>query len=278
VANDHLRAALQAAGLAPDDLAQIVQVDVRTVRRWLSGGTPYARQRGKVARALDTTEHDLWPEIPTAPAPSTPAAARASDLVAGYPAAGDLAAPEWRALMAGATDRIELLGHALTPILDTPGVPELLATRAAHGCSIRILVDDTGPHLAPILNEPGIEIRLLEDPAVCTIHRFDDELLLTLHMIAGEMEHMPLIHVRRAAPEGMFDRLTEYYDDLWERDSRAITPDPDPAPEEDADEGENPESDPPRSPGERPPVAHNERTAPSPRRWPRRPEGAQDDG
>lgn len=43
MANDNLRAALGHAGPRPDDLAQIVQVDVRTVRRWLSGGTPYPR-------------------------------------------------------------------------------------------------------------------------------------------------------------------------------------------------------------------------------------------
>jgi hypothetical protein len=64
MANDNLRAALQHAGLAPDDLANIVHVDVRTVRRWLSGGTPYARQRGKVARALDVPEQTSGPISP----------------------------------------------------------------------------------------------------------------------------------------------------------------------------------------------------------------------
>jgi lambda repressor-like predicted transcriptional regulator len=132
-------AALQQAGLQPDDLAQIVQVDIRTVRRWLSGRTPYPRQRGKVARALDTTEHDLWPEITTAPPPS-PTAAQATDMLAAYPTASDLAAPDPKTLIRDATDRIELLGDTLTPILATPGVPALLATKATHGCHVRILL------------------------------------------------------------------------------------------------------------------------------------------
>lgn len=42
MANDNLRAALAQAGLQPDDLAQIVEVDVKTVRRWLTG-TPHTR-------------------------------------------------------------------------------------------------------------------------------------------------------------------------------------------------------------------------------------------
>jgi transcriptional regulator with XRE-family HTH domain len=90
VTSDNLRAARQHAGLAPDDLANIVQVDVRTVRRWLSGGNPYARQRGKVTRALDIPEHDLWPDIVTPP--PRPSAAQASDVVAAFATASDLAA------------------------------------------------------------------------------------------------------------------------------------------------------------------------------------------
>ena len=268
VANDNLRAALQQTGLAPDDLAQIVQVDVRTVRRWLSGGTPYSRQRAKVARALDTPEHHLWPEIATAPPPSPPAA-QASDIVAGYPEAGDHDVPDRNELIHDATDRIELLGATLIPILAAPGMPEILTTKAAHGCSIRILIYDTGPHLTPLINQPAIEIRILEEPVAYTIHRFDDELLLTLHMVGGDFEHMPLIHVRRAAPDGMFDRLTEYYTDLWEKDSQPITLDA--APEEDEDERRIPESDPRLLADEGPAASHSERSAPPPRRWPRRP-------
>jgi transcriptional regulator with XRE-family HTH domain len=163
VPNENLRAALQQTGLAPDDLAQIAGVDVRTVRRWLSGGTPYARQRAKVARALDTTEHDLWPDIVTPP-PSPPVA-QASDILAAYRTASDLAAPDWKALMRDATDRIDLLGDTLITTLATPGVPELLAAKATRGCHVRILIYDTRRHLAPLVNQPGIEIRLLEGPA-----------------------------------------------------------------------------------------------------------------
>lgn len=268
MANDKLRAALQGAGLAPDDLAQIVRVDVRTVRRWLSGRTPYPRQRGKVARALDTTEHALWPGVATA-LPARARAAQPTDLLAGYPAASDLAAPDWKTLMRDATEQIELLGDTLIPILGTPGVPQLLATKATHGCDVRILVSDPGRHLAPLLDQHGIEIRVLEVPAQHTIHRFDEQLLLTLHLLGQDADQAPLLHLRRAAPGGLFDRLAQHYNHLWEQDSQPIDPDLDLALDE--GEGENPESEPRLPAIEQPAAGRSEPSAPTPRRWPRRP-------
>jgi hypothetical protein len=279
VANENLRAALERAGLAADDVAQIVQVDVRTVRRWLSGGTPYPRQRAKVARALDSAEHDLWPEIATAPSPpSSPRSAESSDLLAGYPAASDPGAPDLQALMRDATSRIELLGDTLIGTLGSPRVPELLTSKASDGCAVRILIYDTHEHLGPLLDAAGIEIRLLEMPADYTIHRFDDQLLLTLHAVGPDPHRGPLIHLRRAAPGGMFDRLADYYDHLWEQTPEPLRPDPDHRAEDDEDEDGDPQTDSRLPVGERPAARHSDRAAPPPRRWPRRPDGPRDHG
>jgi len=147
--NEDLRAALQHAGLQPDDLAQIIEVDVKTVRRWLSGMAPYPRHRGKVARALDTTENELWPKLATAP-PNRPPAAETSDLLAAYPTTSNPAAPDWQALMRDATDRIDLLDETLLHILETEGVTDLLADKAGDSCEIRILIaDPDNPWVSP---------------------------------------------------------------------------------------------------------------------------------
>jgi hypothetical protein len=267
VANDTLRAALDQASLGPDDLAQIVQVDVRTVRRWLSGGTPYPRQRGKVARALDTTEQHLWPHIPAAPAPNnTPPPP--VDVLTGYPSANDLAAPDWKTLMRDATDRIDLLGDTLTGILDTPGVPDLLATKGTNGCAIRILLSHPGPHLASLADRPGIEIRILQAPARHDIHRFDEQLLLTLHLGGEDPGRGPVPHVRRAAPAGIFDRLSDNYNDLWEHDSQPINSELDPAPDDDDDALT---SEPHLPASDQTAASRSQPSAPRPRHWPRRP-------
>jgi transcriptional regulator with XRE-family HTH domain len=276
VANDNLRAALQDAGLAPDDLANIVHVDVRTVRRWLSGGTPYARQRGKVARALDVPEHDLWPDI--AAPPPRPPAAQPSDILAAYTTASDLAAPDWKALMHAAADRIDLLGDTLSEILGTPGVPELLAAKATQGCAVRILIYDTREHIAPLLAQPGIEVRLLEIPARYVIHRFDDELFLTLHVVGGDPDHAPVIDLRRAAAQDMFDRLAEYYNDLWEQDSEPVGTDLDVEAEEEQDEDDDAETDTRLPAPARPEAAPAKPSAPPARRWPGRAQGSPDYG
>jgi hypothetical protein len=267
VANDTLRAALDQANLGPDDLAQIVQVDVRTVRRWLSGGTPYPRQRGKVARALDTTEQHLWPHIPVAPAPNNTPPPPA-DVLTGYTSADDLAAPDWKTLMRDATERIDLLGDTLLGILETRGVPDLLASKATNGCAIRILLSHPGPHLAPLADRPGIEIRILNDPARHDIHRFDEQLLLTLHLQGGDPDRGPVLHLHRAAPPGLFDGLTDHYNDLWEHDSQPIDPDLDLTPDHDDDALT---SAPHLPASDHTAASRSQPSAPRARHWPRRP-------
>jgi hypothetical protein len=137
--NERLRAALQDAALRPDDLAEIVEVDVKTVRRWLSGMVPYPRHRGRVARALDTTEHELRPELATPrPARATPP----SGLIAAYPTASDPAAPDPTALMRDAIERIDLLDETLIQILVIDGVPEIIARKAQQGVEVRIMISE----------------------------------------------------------------------------------------------------------------------------------------
>ena len=66
--NEQLRTAITRSGLSLDEFADTVQVDIKTVRRWLAGRTPYPQNRASVANALDTTEHALWPDDVPAPA------------------------------------------------------------------------------------------------------------------------------------------------------------------------------------------------------------------
>jgi AAA domain len=100
----------------------------------------------------------------------------------------------------------ELLGDPLAPILATPGVPELLAPKASQGCNVSILLADPSRYLMPFVDQPGIQIRVLEVPVRYAIHRFGEQLLLTLNLLDQDPEHAPLQHIRRAAPEGLFDR------------------------------------------------------------------------
>src|ERR1700733_10991960 len=69
MANENLKNALRTAGLTSEQFARIIDVDPKTVQRWVSGRTPYPRHRATIVRALDLTEHDLWPD--DVPSPSS---------------------------------------------------------------------------------------------------------------------------------------------------------------------------------------------------------------
>jgi hypothetical protein len=45
--NDNLRKALSQVALSADELADLIKVDPRTVRRWLTGQPPYPRHPGE---------------------------------------------------------------------------------------------------------------------------------------------------------------------------------------------------------------------------------------
>ena len=61
--NENLRRAMLRARLSEEDVAVELQVDPKTVRRWLEGRVPYLRHRWVLANLLGAEEADLWPEI-----------------------------------------------------------------------------------------------------------------------------------------------------------------------------------------------------------------------
>jgi hypothetical protein len=273
--NDNLKNAMRRAALRPDDFADIIEVDPKTVQRWLAGRVPYPRHRGKIARALDTTEAELWPELTPAPASPTNRASSAAigDLLAGYPRANSPEAPTPEALIAAATERIVLLDPAIEQLLNRPGIPELLVTKAADGCHVRILCSKPFPYVKPLLDQAGIEIRTLDLAEQPSIHRFDQHMLLIMRLrIDRQAESAPaLIHLHRSTSGGLFDRLARHLDDAWEHNSEPLTPTHHSAAGDNKNATEEKEREFHRPSASKPPTAHAPDSATTPpRRWPRR--------
>ena len=61
--NETLCRALLQARLTEEDVATRLQVDPKTVRRWLEGRVPYLRHRWALAALLGLDETDLWPHL-----------------------------------------------------------------------------------------------------------------------------------------------------------------------------------------------------------------------
>jgi transcriptional regulator with XRE-family HTH domain len=276
--NQHLRDAITRSGLTLEEFADIVGVDVKTVQRWLAGRTPYPRHRTRVAGALDTTEHALWPDI--RPAPATPVAREPTthepgDVIAGYAYSSDPAAPNAAELLGAAVERIDILIH--NPA-SPPGVVALLLARAADGCRICIIIEDPDERVEALLDVDAIEVRASPARADHILYRADDEILLALRHIGFADQSPPLIHLRRATDGGLFDRLAHDFDDRWfeatpltsreQLQAYLAASELEPWPEAER----SPEADqlPPFVPA-RPSEAPTASPAEAPRRWPRRP-------
>lgn len=59
--NEALRTALAAKGIDRLDVAAKLQVDPKTVERWLSGRVPHPSTRAALAKLLGVDEDEVWP-------------------------------------------------------------------------------------------------------------------------------------------------------------------------------------------------------------------------
>ncbi len=266
--NENLYQALESADLTAEDLAGLVRVDIRTVRRWLSGKPPYPRHRAKIARALRLTEQALWPDIPS----STETQPR--DLLTGYPSADSIAIPSTETLIQAAQQQIQLVDETLADYLRQDGITELLIQKAQQAVPVRIIVVATTSRLASLLEHPGIELRVIEPRDHQSIHRYDDQMLITLPLVGDSDDPPPLIHIRRKGTGGLFDRFAGHMEDSFEHGisvkSEADLPyyltedDPDRDPDDESETLDNPPTEPATMAPPQPPAL-------TPRRWPRRP-------
>ena len=168
------------------------------------GRTPYPRHRARVAGALDTTEHALWPDAvppPTAAPERGQPIPVATDVVAGYGYATDSrrAEPRRRPALSGRADR------ARHPQRRIPAGPRRPAAREGRGrlSSPRAIIEDPDGQVEPLLGIDGIEIHASPGGEELRPLPGRRQMLLVLHGIGVRSEPPPVIllsapHQRRA--------------------------------------------------------------------------------
>jgi ADP-ribose pyrophosphatase YjhB (NUDIX family) len=144
-------------------------------------------------------------------------------LVSLYPSRADAPPELWRDLFGGAQEATAVIAYAAIFLFEqNPDLPRLLADKAESGCRVRLALGDVDSdevrrrgeeehfglgidsrvslalkHLEPILDQPGVEIRLHRTTLYNSLFRFDDQILVNTHLWGMSAFQAPLLHLRR---------------------------------------------------------------------------------
>ncbi|MGB7880025.1 MAG: helix-turn-helix transcriptional regulator [Ilumatobacteraceae bacterium] len=235
--NERLRARLQAVGTTSSRLAEKVEVDRKTVDRWISKGRlPHPLHRNKVAAELGVDETYLWPELLDH---QRTRAVSTSELVQLYPCRGDVPADLWRAIVHNASRSIDLLVYAGLFWFDSyPDLVGAMRERAAAGGQVRLALGDaesapvvergeeegtdiaarcrmTLGLIAPLLGQDGVEVRLHDTTLYTSIYRGDDVMLANAHTYGSPASHSPVLHLQRVDSGTLFEHYRQAFERVW---------------------------------------------------------------
>lgn len=238
--NETLRRALLNAGLNEVDVAARLEVDPKTVRRWLEGRLPYTRYRWALAGLLNLNETDLWPEL-------RGAQPRPAEVRAIYPHRSSIPRDTWRSLFASAEHEISVLAQNSLFLAEDADIIRIFAEKASSNVRIRIaLRDPNRPHVRapdpqedtrattvdkirsalalyePLRNMGRIEIRLHSAPPYSSTFRSDDQLLCKQHAFGIPAADCPVLHLQRQGDGGMAEIYIESFDRLWNTGCRQL--------------------------------------------------------
>ena len=237
--NERLRDALVARGLSCAVIAERVEVDQKTVERWITTDrVPRRTHRRAVASLVGIDEGYLWPTVPNAgrliPGPD-------AELVTLYPTRGAVPRELWLALINEATASIDALMFAGLFLTDTgPELGEALARQARAGARIRLLLGDpdsetvairgreegigdglaaririSGKYLHDAALRDGVELRWHATTLYNSIYRCDDNMLVNAHVYGAPASQNPVLHLRRVPTGRVFDHYLASFDRVW---------------------------------------------------------------
>ncbi len=234
--NETLRRALLRARLSEEDVAARLQVDPKTVRRWLEGRVPYLRHRWALAGLVDVDEADLWPEVRAALA----ARSRPPEITRIYPTSQAVPRAAWLSLFGSAVHEIGILACSGLFLAQDAGILHALAGRAQAGVRIRIcLRDPDGPFAAERGSRPGagdataaeihdavvlygqlressgVEIRLHRAALYNSMYRADDQLLVSQHAYGIPDARAPVLHLRPVEDGDLIIAYFESFERIW---------------------------------------------------------------
>ncbi len=232
--NHRLRGALLNAGLTPAALAAAVDVDAKSVTRWISEDRmPYPLTRIKVARVVHQEETFLWPGLLQ---DTDACATAAAEIERVWSTRSSISSETWHTLFSCATDQLDILVYAGAFLLETLDLADVLEWKASRGTQIRILVGDPGSSavrvraeelsidwlpqrcestLAYLSRVDGINLRPHGATHYASLFRFDDVLLANTHAHGAWACHSPVLQLRKVSSGRLFDFYSRSFDGVW---------------------------------------------------------------
>src|SRR4051794_18949388 len=148
MSNDRLRSTLRASGYSTAGLADELDVDPKTVQRWITRDrTPHRNTATRAAKLLNVPANWLWPDLDDAES-----GAGNGEVVGFYPHRAQVPKNCWLELLLGARERIDIVTFAALHLVeDHPEANALLKHKAAGGVRIRLALGDP--------DHPEVELR-----------------------------------------------------------------------------------------------------------------------
>lgn len=236
--NERLRGAIASAGLRPSDLAHLLEVDPKTVERWITRDRlPHRRHRTAVAERLNVDDGYLWPQVLDQPATQ---AASVAELLELYPSRGSVPVDTWRQLIDGTREALDVLVYAGSFLFEQLEFVETIDKKARDGVKFRLLLgDETAPavkqrakeegtsgglerriqlhrrYLRDVAGLRGVEVRSHRTVLYNSLFRFDQDLLVNGHAYGAPAGQSPVLHLRRVPGGRMWDHYMRSFDDVW---------------------------------------------------------------
>jgi len=241
--NERLRALLRERGETTDKLAEAVQVDPKTVERWVTKGRiPYRAHRYAVAAFFGVDESYIWPD---ALGRDQVTAVSESEIVAVYPHRSEVPRDVWEHLFSSAEEEIGVLVYSGLFLSEDARVQRIIKAKAGSGVQVRILLGDpdsrvvadrgddegVGDAMAakirnalalyrPLRTVEGVQFRFHRTVLYNSIYRADDQVLVNTHIHGLAAAQAPVWHLHKLAG----GELTSLYLDSFERVWESATP------------------------------------------------------
>lgn len=244
MANERLRSAIYSAGMTLDQLSERVEVDPKTIERWISKDrVPHRANRQRVALALSLDEVAIWPDVATNGAVS---GGPSSEIVRVYPSRGAIPTETWVDLIDGTEERMDILGFAGSFLHDAlPSFVERLKDRASAGVEVRLLFGDpdsqavairgeeegigeslrercrlTWKYLRPLVGVDGIEMRQHGCTLYQSLFRFDHTTLVNQHTYGSAASQSPVLQLQAEGEAPLASTFRRAFETVWSQ-SRA---------------------------------------------------------